>query len=89
MSKRQADSDDLRDASKAATFSSGETSHRAGAEVDEMGEFEDAFEDEIEEDMTEEVINDQNEEENDGKKNENDEWRVISADPTFQSTAYS
>jgi ribosome assembly protein RRB1 len=66
MSKRQADSDDLRDATKAATFNSGETSHRAGAEADEMGEFEDAFEDEIEEEVPEEVINDQNDEANDG-----------------------
>jgi ribosome assembly protein RRB1 len=67
MSKRQADSDDLRDASKAATFSSGGTAHRTAAEVDEMGEFEDAFEDEIEDEVTEEVVNDQHDEANDGK----------------------
>jgi len=65
MSKRQADNDELRDSSKAATFSSGETSHRTGAEIDEMGEFEDAFEDEIEEDMAEEIVNEQNDEDND------------------------
>ena len=75
MSKRQADNDELRDSSKAATFSSGETSHRTGAEIDEMGEFEDAFEDEIEEDMAEEIVNEQNDEDNDGKFSVYVDWK--------------
>lgn len=56
MSKRQADRSDLREQSKATSF----TSRRELEEKNEMGEFEDNWEDEIEED--EELVEEAEEE---------------------------
>ncbi|KAG1050433.1 hypothetical protein G6F43_007296 [Rhizopus delemar] len=60
MSKRQADRSDLREQSKATSF----TSRRELEKKNEMGEFEDNWEDEIEED--EELVEEAEEEEGDG-----------------------